>query len=302
MKAARVATQVSLTPLQDFAAKPIDLRSGWLEGVSEHILSQTDIIARPGPDSALLLSCQGRSWRYDGMRMITDEIKHVQLKSGPVSEEPMTNVRAPGTCRLQVSQGTYWSIQPNKESLALTRLTHNREGSLVHAPNPEQIRAPKTASPFLPLAVATNLIAFAESNAIAFYETASAPDEDLEAATSQQISVKRFQWDSRLHGMPLTAGRTADGYWILSKKSLVWFATRSDELRLSEWLQIQTFPVRFDETLRDAGSEKISTKWNLYLDDKTNLKSATAPRSSLGAVFLWNTPKQKESEENPSSL
>jgi hypothetical protein len=296
------ATQVSFTPLQDFATKPMALRAARLEGTPEEVLAQVDYIARPGQDTALLMSCDGRSWKYEVSNGSSIELKDTHPPEIIRRGEIKSISGSQGTCSLQVEPGIYWTLQPNKERMSLSRLARDPQGALVKTHLPVEMSRSSTdrERSARPLGVASNLIAFAEQNAIAFYEVTDDSNADPVGANSKKISVSRFQWETGLYGTPLSAGRTADGHWILTRKNLVWFATRSDEQHQSEWLHVETVPVNFDETLKAAVSNNDSFL-NVFIKDRASIKSISKAHSLAGLVFLKKQTNPREPNDSNDS-
>jgi hypothetical protein len=283
------------------------LRAGRLEGTPEEVLAQVDYIARPGQDIALLMSCEGRTWRYDVNHGSSVELKDTQALKIPHREETRTIDGLQSTCSLQVEPGIYWELLPNKERVFLSRSARDSDGSLVKTHIQEEIRRNHLDrdrdrdQSVRPIGVATNLIAFAEPNAIIFYEVPDDSIADSGAPNANKLSVTRFQWDNGLYGTPLSAGRTHEGHWILTRKNLIWFATRSDEQRQSEWLQVETVPVNFDEVLRTAISNKDSAL-NVFIADRAAIKSHSSAHSLSGLVFLKQRPNLADPlESSPST-
>jgi hypothetical protein len=265
----------------------MSLRAGKLDGTPEEVLAQVDYIARPGQDIALLMSCQGRSWIYDVSHSSSVELKDTHALSIPRRGETKSIEGGQSTCSLQVEPGVYWELQPNKERVYLSRSARDSEGSLVKTHIQEEIRRSHSDrdQSIHPIGVASNLIAFAESNAIIFYEVPDDSTADSAAPNGKKFSVTRLQWDNGLYGSPLSAGRTNEGHWILTRKNLIWFATRSDEQRQSEWLQVETVPVNFDGTLMAAISNKGSAL-NVFIADRASIRSHASAHSLSGLVFL----------------
>jgi hypothetical protein len=287
-----------MTPLQDFATRPMALRAVKLEGTPEEVLAQVDYIARPGQDTALLMSCDGRYWRYEVSNGNSIELKDTHPLEMNRRGEIKSISGGQGTCSLQVETGIYWTLQPDKERMSLSRLARDPEGKLVKTHlSVEMSRSSLDRDRSLrPIGVASNLIAFAEQNAIAFYEVTDDSKAEPNGPNSKKISVSRFQWDNGLYGTPLSAGRTVDGHWILTLKNLVWFATRSDEQHQSEWLHVETVPVNFDETLKAAVSND-DTSLNVFIKDRASIKASSKAHSLSGLVFL----KQQTNPRDPNN-